>query len=833
MYFVVKKSYVTSIGHHTTGTVAPPFKFWTLSMHTQFKDEYILPLFWQHGEPFSVLLEEIEAMKLAHCDGFIVESRPFKDFLEQPWWDTLTFICEEAEKRAMTVWVFDDRHFPSGFVGGRIAQKHPELMRQMFHCREYPLAAPLTEEEKILFYVAGSLDDHGRLVPETARVCDAYPNEMSANRNVFAIVQTPNGGEEHTRTCLNFLLPEAVDYCIREVYEAHYTHLLRFVGKTFRGFFSDEPRFGNFPSYFAILGKVDAPLPWCNMLFDQLSNELQTDCRPLLPLLWKESANDEDCRIRTKYMDIVSRAFGNNYAGRIGSWCRKHNLEYIGHIVEDNGAHCRLGYGPGHYFRSQKGQTWAGVDTVLRQQVRGREDGFRKTQFGSHDDRFFHWGLAKLASSCAHLNPEMKDAAFVEIFGAYGWQEDIQDMKAMADHFLVRGVNRFVPHAFSPKTFPDEDCPPHFYANGLNPQWPMIQVLFGSMRRSAVLLSGGRHVCHIAVLYHAENEWCGKECEPFESIAPLLMRQQLDFDVVDIDHLQMAGYANNAFSVCKGEHFKVLVVPYCQWMPQESQAVLLKLTFEQVPVVFFKEYPQNLCDELKARARLAKDEAQLLEKVLAIGVQDFKCEIPSPSLRVLHRSTDEEDIYFLFNESLDSEVRTAFSVPVAARGEFYDPLQDKSYACDQQLLLAPEQSVFLRYPKWRAAVTEPRWPISFKAVCDIEPICDNMPENPDEFAGVLYYHASCNVSPQPGSKYWLRVPRDCQATVFLNEIKLPPCFASPHRIEITSYLKDGENKIRLEVATTLLRLRKDTIFEKDWSPVSVLLSGKLTIEIEE
>ena len=42
-----------------------------------------------------------------------------------------------------------------------------------------------------------------------------------------------------------------------------------------------------------------------------------------------------------------------------------------------------------------------------------------------------------------------------------------------------------------------------------------------------------------------------------------------------------------------------------------------------------------------------------------------------------------------------AEVRTAFSVPVAARGEFYDPLQDKSYACHLQLLLAPEQSVFL------------------------------------------------------------------------------------------------------------------------------------------
>ena len=83
--------------------------------------EVLLPLFWQHGEEFSVLVREIAAMQEAHCDGFIVESRPFPAYLEQPWWETLTFLCEEAARRKMTVWVFDDRHFPTGFVGGRLA----------------------------------------------------------------------------------------------------------------------------------------------------------------------------------------------------------------------------------------------------------------------------------------------------------------------------------------------------------------------------------------------------------------------------------------------------------------------------------------------------------------------------------------------------------------------------------------------------------------------------------------------------------------------------------------------------------------------------------------
>ena len=46
---------------------------------------YIRPLFWQHGEPETVLKEEMHRMRESGIDSFIVESRPHPDFLSYGW----------------------------------------------------------------------------------------------------------------------------------------------------------------------------------------------------------------------------------------------------------------------------------------------------------------------------------------------------------------------------------------------------------------------------------------------------------------------------------------------------------------------------------------------------------------------------------------------------------------------------------------------------------------------------------------------------------------------------------------------------------------------------
>ena len=75
-----------------------------------------------------------------------------------------------------------------------------------------------------------------------------------------------------------------------------------------------------------------------------------------------------------------------------------------------------------------------------------------------------------------------------EIFGAYGWAEGVKMMKWLTDFMLVRGINCFVPHAFSMR-FPDPDCPPHFYARGRNPQFRAFGVLMQYMNRMSHILT--------------------------------------------------------------------------------------------------------------------------------------------------------------------------------------------------------------------------------------------------------------------------------------------------------------------------------------------------------
>ena len=50
-----------------------------------------------------------------------------------------------------------------------------------------------------------------------------------------------------------------------------------------------------------------------------------------------------------------------------------------------------------------------------------------------------------------------------EVFGAFGWHEGLREMKWIADHMLVRGINWFTPHAFSMGALPRLGLPAAFF----------------------------------------------------------------------------------------------------------------------------------------------------------------------------------------------------------------------------------------------------------------------------------------------------------------------------------------------------------------------------------
>lgn len=147
------------------------------------------------------------------------------------------------------------------------------------------------------------------------------------------------------------------------------------------------------------------------------------------------------------------------------------------------------------------------------------------------DGEFYHYCLG---ASLAAIDPKKEGRCMCEIFGNYGWSEGPRLEKYLADHFMVQGINHFVPHAFLPKAYPDPDCPPHFYAGGHNPQYKAFSQVILYMNRICNLIFDGKAVCHTAVLYQAEQEWMG-ECMLNQKILRTLMENQITAHIIPED----------------------------------------------------------------------------------------------------------------------------------------------------------------------------------------------------------------------------------------------------------------------------------------------------------
>lgn len=391
---------------------------------------YLTPLLWLHGEEETLLREEVAQMHENGIGSFVVESRPHPDFLGPGWWRDVDILLDEAKKRGMQVWLFDDCAYPSGYSAGKIRDEHPEYLKIYLDERHIDAAGPqkdasfrvgawLESDEQLVAAIAARRTDGGdalafeTLTELTQRIADGilYWDVPEGSWRLFLLVQTRSGGEPETRDYLNPLEREPVAAFLHYVYEAHYAHYGAEFGKTIAGFFSDEPRFGNAASYEALPGctggctkssRERLVLPWSKELLRTLSARWGGDFTKMLPCLWYD-AGEASVSARYVFMDVVSGLFAENYTQQIGDWCRAHGVRYIGHLIEDNGAHARLGYGAGHFFRAIRGQDWPGLD-LIHQVWPGMTDGRFSSQVGYLNADFYMWGIAKMASSASHVN---------------------------------------------------------------------------------------------------------------------------------------------------------------------------------------------------------------------------------------------------------------------------------------------------------------------------------------------------------------------------------------------------------------------------------------------
>ncbi len=805
--------------------------------------DHLLPFLWLHGEDEETLRQGVRDIAASGCGSLCAESRTHPDFMGPGWWREIDILTDECRRLGLTYWLLDDTHFPSGYANG--AAKGTSLCRMMMTERRMDVAGPrqggriLVREDDaagmLVAVVAGRrlhrerlredfVDQGGwaltDLIDLTDRVEDGFVrwDVPEGEWRVFVLTAKYVSERNPPQFFANPLLPEGGQLMIDAVYEPHYAHLKDEFGKTFRGFFSDEPALRAGRGCRAVLGEYPRlPIPWRVDLPELLSARLGENARVLLPGLWYD-IGEKTARIRYALMDTVSSLYAENYSMRLGDWCRAHGVGYIGHVIEQNNAHSRLGQGAGHFFRALSGQDMAGMDLVLhelRPDFRNASHAWNTQDFEADDD-FFRYMIAQMTVSCARLDPKKKGRSLCEIFGAYGWQEDVGEMRYLVNFLLSRGVNHFTPHAFSLKPLPDPDSPPHF--GRFNPLMPAISRLFGHMERTGALLDGGMLDTRVGVLYYAEAEWAqGKGCMKTQALVKRLALRQIACEIVPIDQL-MAG------------RYDVLYIPRAKWWPERLFRRLRTLMDAGCRVVFVDEIPQGLSEGSGDMAALTAGTHVLpldgiAEDALAHAALPVRPLSDSPDISCYPYRKDGKLLLALFNEDtraahdITLRVEEPFASPVA-----YDPeqqcceaLPDGEKIC---LTIEPGQLMIVGEPiedwpaaqaprRWKeTASLAPSWTITFPGT-ELPALRTDEPRDLNEtyprFSGTARYEAE------------VELPKGCEAVLlpqvsgavsaWLDGESLGHRVAPPYRFPAG----EGCHRLTLEITNTLVFAHRDEL----------------------
>ena len=833
------------------------------------KDNHIFPFLWMRGEDEEIIRTEIEKIHEAGINSVCLEARPHPEYAGDKWWHDVDIVIDEAKKRDMTIWILDDAHFPTGMANDGM-KKQPEKCRRFLFSqfvdvvgpmpqaqvdvdvlttRQFTwmdfgkqLPTPIYDETRLLSVTAYKVSKNDVVTDEyidlTAKVKDGVLTaDLPAGVwRIFVTFTTTNMGDH--LEYVNYIEKDSVRVLIDEVYEKHYEKYKDLFGNVIAGFFSDEPGFYNCPGFGedVKVGK-HFTLPWGQELEGMLKDKFGSELFQKLPLLFAVDTTDEHRELRVAYMDFVSQLYSKNFSCQLGQWCQEHGVEYIGHVVEDFQNHMRLGAGTGHYFRAMKGQHMAGVDNIGYQLMPGNDVARRHTGFSEPLPDVYHYQVAKLGASAAAIDPAKKGRLMCETFGAYGWRLGVRDMKWIVDHHVAQGINYFVPHAFSMAEYPDNDCPPHFYARGNNPQFKYFCELMRYTDRLCNLFSGGKNVPQVAVLYEAESDWAGETMFGYE-IGRELLTNQLDFEYLPADVFVDKDYYGTKVEgndlVVNERTMKALIVPECEYISEAAARFIVANA--NLNVIFVNALPGGIAEknDVKLLSELHKAGKvvtldQLAKQLEKDGIGDeLKLSTEDVNLRQYHYRKDGKDIFFLMNVSGSETVHIDLILPKADSYGLYDAMADVTTKLvtdgeKAHVVIKPYNSIIvITNPenaiepeaelKEAGSVKIDTFDLELKKIAVAESKTEkNFKLQPvsninKDFSGELIYTTEFNLDAVPTkATFTAEYVFECM-TVIVNGKEVGKKLVPPYEVVIPAdALVAGANKLEVRVSTTALR----------------------------
>ncbi len=681
-------------------------------------------------------------------------------YLSGKWFNRVKQAVRLGSELGLDIWVYDEMNWPSGTAGRQLPQRYPHLVQKYLELVVLHVDGPLFT---FLEATDSRYVNTGDSTPIASFACPAEELEtgirtiidLTPNLSFDKVIpwEAPAGQwkllyflEKEVPYYIDALDPEATQRFLELTHERYKRAVGKQFGTVVPGFYTDEPAM-----HYYLVGMDNWVVPWTKQMFKIFRQKRGYDLRPWLPALFFD-VGERTAQIRYDFWRTLSEQYSASYYQQIREWCDGNGVLFTGHLLFEEWLrmHARC---EGNLFEHLKHMHIIGVDHLY-------------PKIGSDKEPDQHVAL-KIGSSAAHHFGSQR--VLCESMGGTYWDCTLARMKWIANWEYVLGVNLFNNHGYhySIEGERKRDWPPsQFYHH---PWWAHYDQFTTYMARLSYMLTDGRHVAKILVLYPLASIWANYVPQQRDKVGSLieaefnfltdaLLRLHQDFDYVDEDVLAKAQVANGLLKIGK-EEYALLMLPPVTHLKRSTFEVLSAFAKSGgaivadalLPIAYVDVAPQMAAKDMKEL--FGVDPRSLLEDYLAGRANGLKvlsgpqgrnvhftkgsglhakkakqtlARIITGSVRpdvtisdeevfYLHRQKGEDDLYFFVNTTTVAKEGVQISLEKTGVPQLWDPstgdtrklvpYQNKEGRLRFKLDLAPAEAVFVVVER---AMEEPR-----------------------------------------------------------------------------------------------------------------------------
>ncbi len=481
--------------------------------------------FWSWNEKLDTAetAEQIHIMNDAGIGGFFMHARGGlqTEYMGDEWFENVQTGIDTAKECGMGAWAYDENGWPSGFGGGLVNGMGVDY------------------QQKYL------------------RMSDTEPSENVIGKH----------GEhwfyyEVNPFYVDTLDEKVIKKFIELIYEPYYERF----GKSFEGFFSDEPQISR------------SGYPWSFVFEKEYKERYGEDILDSLESLFLPAGDYK--AVRVKFWRMVVDLFSNAYMKQIHDSCAAHGVRFTGHLLCEETFESQLvtnGACMPHYeYFDMPGMDWLGRQTfdclTARQLTSAAE------QMGKSDV------LSETFALCGH------GVSLTELKGIYEWQ-------------MVRGVNRLCQHleGYSLRGLRKRDYPPAMYKQ--QPWWSEYKKFNDAVSRTGMLISQSTVAPDILVLHPQTTAWTmyhygsldeiNALCDEFLKVIKTLEQKHVMFHLGDETVMARHARVENGKIIIGKQSYSTVITDCCHYMFDDTERLLGEFTAQGGKIVSAAEIADN------------------------------------------------------------------------------------------------------------------------------------------------------------------------------------------------------------------------------------------------